>query len=116
MASIQKVMEDFYFAKKTFQISIRNRNLNFPPITINNLFKFSAYDDRDLEYYFGKVKSSRILWPKATFTHAKLEIEVSQKFSPKFPPPEISLKLSIIIVNEKVTLVQIRDNRQTSWA
>ena len=30
-------------------------NLNFPPITVNSLFKFSA-QDRDLKYFFGEVK------------------------------------------------------------
>jgi hypothetical protein len=44
-------------------------NLNFPPKTVNNLFKFSAQDS-DLEYIFilATKKFFSIYWLKATFS------------------------------------------------
>ena len=47
-------------------------NLNFPPITVDNLFKFQAQDS-DLEYLFwqcekyGESKIHRTFWKKSTF-------------------------------------------------
>ena len=43
----------FFLLHKILKISILY--LDFPPITVNNLFKFSA-QDRDLEYFLGEVK------------------------------------------------------------
>ena len=39
-------------------------NLNFPPIIVNNFFKFSAQES-DLEYFF---EPHRTFWQKATFS------------------------------------------------
>ena len=44
-------------------------NLKFPPITVNNLFKFQAQDS-DLEFFFGDLeiwKTNHTFWNKATF-------------------------------------------------
>ena len=43
----------FFLLHKILKISILY--LDFPPITVNNLFKFSARD-RDLEYILGEIK------------------------------------------------------------
>ena len=43
-------------------------NLNFPPKTVNNIFKFSAQDS-DLEYCF---ELYQIFWQKATFKTIRL--------------------------------------------
>ena len=45
-------------------------NLNFPPVTVNNKFKFQAQDS-NLEYFFLDLeiwKTNRTFWIKATFT------------------------------------------------
>ena len=48
VALSRKVLDDFYFSKKKYSKSLsRAENWNFPPITVNSLFKFSA-QDRDL--------------------------------------------------------------------
>ena len=45
----QKILEDFYFSKTNIPIQYPNKNLKFPPQTVDNSFKFSAKDS-DLEY------------------------------------------------------------------
>ena len=50
-------------------------NLNFPPKTVNNLFKFSAQDS-DLEYLFWQRKNSSVssdLKPPLVITKIELE-------------------------------------------
>ena len=45
-------------------------NLNFPPITVNNKFKFQAQDSNLEYFYFGDLeirKTNRTFWKKANF-------------------------------------------------
>ena len=45
-------------------------NLNFPPITVNNKFKFQAQDSNLEYFYFGDLdiwKTNSTFWKKATF-------------------------------------------------
>ena len=59
-------------SKKNYSKSLSwTWNLNFPPITVNNKFKFQAQDSNLEYFYFGDLeiwKTNRTLWKKVTFS------------------------------------------------
>ena len=77
MALSQTRLEDFYFSNKYSKSLSWAENLNFPPKSVNNLFKFFAQDS-DLEYLFWQQKKypvSSDLKPPLPF-----DAEVGEKF------------------------------------
>ena len=60
VALSQKIMEKNFHCQHKYSKSLSwAENLNFPPKTVNNLFKFSAQDS-DLEYLYWQWKHSPV--------------------------------------------------------
>ena len=68
----QKVWFVFQISKKNYSKSLSwTWNLNFPPLTVNNKFKFQAHDSFLKYFYFGDWeiwKMNHNFLKKATFT------------------------------------------------
>ena len=75
VAFFQKVWCVFQISKKNYSKSLSwTWNLNFPPITVNNKFKFQAQDSNMEYFYFGDLeiwKTNRTFWKKDTFRITK---------------------------------------------
>ena len=78
----QKVQCVFQISKKMYSISPSwTWNLNFPPITVNNKFKFQAQDSNLEYFYFGDLKkTNRTFWKKDTFNTTCFLMEIMCAF------------------------------------
>ena len=68
----QKVWCVFQFSKKYSKLLSWTWNLNFPPITVNNKFKFQAQDGNLEYFYFGDLKNESHFLKKATFKRSSI--------------------------------------------